>query len=240
MYKIDTIMQISPKELKFVSGNRLVDERHVSKLKAAIQEENMLHINPIKINAKGEIIDGQHRTTAAIELGLKTVTCLIVAANVHDAQRLNQHSKNWSGLDFANYWAKQGKKDYADFIDFVHMTGINPSVCLELLSPGGGRHSLNFKRGIFKIHSLDYSYRFCDKLEIFKEWLPRDYTKRPFIRAMWHIYNNKNFSLDMERLIHKLKLVGLKTTQTTEQYLEQLENAYNWKVRTEEKVRFTE
>lgn len=239
-YKVDTVMLLDPQELIFVAGNRIVDERHVGKLKAAISEENLLHINPIKVNHKGEIIDGQHRIRAALELGLKKVTCLIVGATVHDAQRLNQHSKNWSAMDFANYWAKQGKNDYKEYIEFVQITGINPSVGLEILSTVGGRHMNNFKRGIFRIRSLDYAYRFFDKLELFKPFLPRDYNKRSFIRALWSVHNSKKFQVEYERLLHKLKIVGLRTTSTTENYLVQLEEAYNYKVKQEEKVRFTD
>ena len=98
----------------------------------------------------------------------------------------------------------------------------------------------NFKRGIFRIRSLDYAYRFFDKLELFKPFLLRDYNKRSFIRALWSVHNSKKFQFEYERLLHKLKIVGLRTTSTTENYLVQLEEAYNYKVKQEEKVRFTD
>lgn len=236
MYKVDTIITVDPNELKFDASNRIADERHVARLKSALQEENLLHVNPIKINTKGIIIDGQHRCKAAIELGLKFVTCLVVSASIHDAQRLNQNSKNWNSLDFANYWAKEGKKPYQDFIDFVAITGIVPSVCIEILSSGGGRHMRNFKKGAFSVPHIETAYRFIDKLEGFKELLPRDYNKRGFIRALWNVVNNKAFHYDHKRMLHKAQVVGLRTAASTEGYLEQLENAYNWKVR--DKVRF--
>lgn len=172
MYKVNTIVRLDPKELVFVAGNRIVDEKHVAKLKADIQQKNLLHINPIKINTKGHIIDGQHRIRASLELGLKSVTCLVVAATIHDAQPLNQHSKNWTGMDFANYWAKQGNKEYQAYLDFVNVSGMHPSVGLEILGTTGGRDTNNFKKGTFKVRSIDYAYRFCDKLELFKPFLP--------------------------------------------------------------------
>ena len=43
---------------KEINSNREVDQRHVRSLVAAIEQKNLLHVNPIVCNAGMEVIDG--------------------------------------------------------------------------------------------------------------------------------------------------------------------------------------
>lgn len=56
---------------KEINSNREVDQRHVRSLVAAIEQKNLLHVNPIVCNADMEVIDGQHRLEAARALGVE-------------------------------------------------------------------------------------------------------------------------------------------------------------------------
>lgn len=231
--KIGVVVELDPSSLVFNKLNRIPDEKHVAKLKNAIKVRNLLHLKPIEINTKYDIIDGQHRTLAAIELGFKTVPCLVVSGSIHDAQELNQNQKNWSAKDFAHYWSKQGKAEYSEYLEFVGITGLQPSVAHEILDPTHNRPS--FRQGTFKIKSLKFSYLFVDQLEGFKEAL-HDYRSSPFVRAFFSVFKNGKY--DHKRMMHKLGLVGIKKASTRERYIEQLDEIYNYKVKAEEKVRF--
>lgn len=53
---------------KRLEGNRFVDPKKVNKLKKSIDEVGYIS-NPIIVNEKMEVIDGQHRLEALKELG---------------------------------------------------------------------------------------------------------------------------------------------------------------------------
>lgn len=55
---------------KKYAKNRDIDGRHVEKLIASIKTANLLDCEPILVNEKMEVIDGQHRLEAAKSLNL--------------------------------------------------------------------------------------------------------------------------------------------------------------------------
>lgn len=231
--KTGIVIELRPTDLKFNESNRRVDVRHVARIKNAIAKRNLLHINPIKINQKMEIIDGQHRVQAALDLDLKMVPCLVVNATIDDAVLLNQHSKNWSGLNFAQYWAAQGKPDYKKFIAFVEETHIKGSTALKLLARGESFHYGNFKEGSFKIGDLSKAYAFVRYLEDFRDLLPTNHTSpaylnRQFIFALWYVINS-NVGYDHKRMIKGVEDRGLIQTSDQHVYIKQLQKAYGAK-----------
>ncbi len=238
--KVSPLNMIEPDRLKFIDANRPPSGKHIAKLKAAIQADNQLHIRPIVINTKYEIIDGQHRVLAAKELGLERIPCLVVLAGIEAAQTINQNTKNWDSAQFAHYWAKQGKKDYADFIEFCQLTGIKQSVAITLLSGhghmGSSGHNNNFKTGLFKVKNIEYVYRFIDRIGFFKKWLGEDASGRAFLLAIWKVYNHPLYN--HTRMEHKAELVGLNKVSDRLRYVQQLEAVYNWKVKVEERIKF--
>ncbi len=245
---LDAINYIDPHKLVFKDENRKTDPRHIARLKAALSEDNQLHVRPIVVNAKLEIIDGQNRTMAARELGLQKIPCLVVkGASVESAPTINQNMKNWGGSDFAHYWAKKGKADYVQFNDFSARTGLPYSVAIVLLSGGNAknsRHITNFKRGLFTIFRakagdyMRYVELFLQRLEDFKPYLKSSTHDTPFIMAFWRVFNNINYQ--HERMVHKLAVNGFTKRSTKDAYVEELEEVYNYKVKPEERIRFSE
>lgn len=234
-----TIVEVNPSLLKFDEVNRPTDPKHVNKLKQAISRENLIHLDPFKVTPSLDIIDGQHRARAAMELGLPTVHVMVVSANIHAAPKLNAVQKKWSSQDWAHYWNKLGRKDYGDFLEFCQLTGIVPSVSIEILGVTGGRMRESFKEGLFKIRSLPEAYTFVEHLEAFKPYIERNYRKPVFVRAFLQVYKHPA-GYDHQRMLAKLTHVGLKPANTTERFLEQLEAVYNWKMSHENRVKFTE
>ena len=58
-------------KFKITKGNRTMDIAHKDKLKESMKIDDILSLRPILIRENGEVIDGQHRLTAAKELGLE-------------------------------------------------------------------------------------------------------------------------------------------------------------------------
>ena len=89
---------------KDVSSNRDVDRKHVKKLVNSIREKNLLEVNPIIVNEKLEVLDGQHRLEAAKQL--KVPIYYVISSDVthNDISRLNSNKKNWLLMDYINYY----------------------------------------------------------------------------------------------------------------------------------------
>lgn len=103
--------------------NRDVVMSRVRKLVASFNEKEIL--NPIVVNEKMEIIDGQGRYEA-LKL-LKRPIKFIIAENatIDDCRRMNAYNTNWSTMDFVKSYAASKNKNYMRLLDCYIETGIS-------------------------------------------------------------------------------------------------------------------
>lgn len=83
-------------EFKPLDGNRQISKAHVNRLKAAIQENNLLHEFPILVNERYEVIDGQHRLEAARQLGVPIYFRVVEGADIRHTAYSNNVVKKWN------------------------------------------------------------------------------------------------------------------------------------------------
>ena len=137
-----------------VNGNRSINSTHLKRLKNEIAKQDLLFMNPILVNKRKEIIDGQHRLQAARELN-KTVYYITIINQTQkkilgDIHTLNQNRRNWSVEQFMHSYCDLGKPDYRRYYSFKERWGLQHSECIMLLSskgktPSGGRTYNKFK-----------------------------------------------------------------------------------------------
>lgn len=98
--------------------NRDVVKSHLLKLIKSISEKNFLHLFPIIINNKKEVIEGQHRLFASKELGVPIY--YIVDNNIQsfDIAMVNSNRKAWKADDYIKFYAKRGNKSYISLSKF--------------------------------------------------------------------------------------------------------------------------
>mgnify|MGYP001604126207 FL=1 len=89
---------------KLNAANAVIKKEHVDRLKASIKLKNMLHLRPILVNSEMEIIDGQHRFTAAKELNVAVFYEMDSSLNEDDMALLNSNSRTWSNSDFVHHF----------------------------------------------------------------------------------------------------------------------------------------
>ena len=78
------------KRFKFLINNRQTARNHINRLKDAITKNpDILSVQPILVNEKMEIIDGQHRFTAASELGLPIHYTVVKGLDISTARDMN-------------------------------------------------------------------------------------------------------------------------------------------------------
>lgn len=100
----------------FLVDNRQTARNHINKLKSAIrQNPEILDVQPILVNEKMEIIDGQHRFMAASELNLPITYTMVKGLDINTARDMNVLQKQWTVDDYAMSYAKAGNENYAIF-----------------------------------------------------------------------------------------------------------------------------
>ena len=119
---------------KTLIGNRSVKENRKQALVESIDKYGYI-TNPIIVNEKYEVIDGQGRLAACKELGSPIDYIIVPNISVDECRVLNMNMKNWLVVDFIRSYADQGNKDYQRI--------------LELSKLGFGIRTYMFTNGIY-------------------------------------------------------------------------------------------
>lgn len=94
-------------KFKFVEGNRVVTRNR--RLKAHIEKKGILE--PITVNKKMEVTDGQHRLAIARELGI-SVPYKFSEESTASIMEINNTQKAWKLTDYIGSYASVGKREY--------------------------------------------------------------------------------------------------------------------------------
>lgn len=140
----------------FLPSNRDVFPPHVRKLMKAIEEKWFNQDTPIIVNAKNQIIDGQHRFEACRELWVPFLFKVSKSLDETDIIGM-QLSRNWTAVDYAKHFSHQ--EDYAKLLDFVQISWFPISIAIPLLYNYGNVKNENtgFRKGKFKVNEESYS-----------------------------------------------------------------------------------
>lgn len=238
-------------KFKPILGNREVHAAHVQNLVVAIERKNLLKHFPLLINEKDEVIDGQHRLAAAMELGVEIYYDVVPGLVIEDVMEINTNSRGWTIYDFINSWAKLDKPDYVELKAFIEQYGLIASVAGQLLHgwnqsaqvalkngqriiSGGGRISESIRTGKFTVNTPKRARQVAELLQEVAPFC--DFPAKSsysFVSAVRLMFNVPGF--DPERLISKLRNNSLVVTRrvSDKYYLLELEEFYNFHVKTE-------
>lgn len=213
-----------------ILGNRKVVPQHVKRLADSILTQNMLEFNPIVVNKKMQIIDGQHRLEVAKVNNLDVYYTVIDNADLKDVQMLNANNRGWTAKDYLDSFIELGYDDYIYLADFMREFDLPLAISRALLS-GGYRVGLQeFKDGLFKIKNVNNARIMAQRLKEIKPYVDLNVWKdREFIKALTESYK----ICGHRELIRKLNVTGVKITKerTPREYLRQIEYLYNFKRR---------
>jgi hypothetical protein len=185
-----------------VKSNREVIPSHVDKIKASIKEKNLLAQNPITVNSKMQVIDGQHRLAAAQALGIEIYYIVSDEVTNEDISRLNTNKRNWGLTDYLNFWHAEGKEEYKKIGQFLNN---HPRFTLTaaLLILGGDYtgYTQTFKDGRFVVKDKDWAEQFAEQVKELHEYGKHVYMTE-FIRRYYKVAKNEKF--DFKKLIHQI------------------------------------
>ena len=115
-YKVYTTKDYSI--FKRLVGNRDIPETRISKIVESIQTIGWVH-NPIIVNEKMEVIDGQGRLTALKRLKIQVEYIIAEGAGNKECIYMNMNMVNWKLPDFIKSYAEQGNENYQRLLSLM-------------------------------------------------------------------------------------------------------------------------
>lgn len=208
-----------------IRGNREVMERHIRDL-LHVMELHPIMI-PIIVNAKMEVIDGQHRLEAYKRLEWPVPYINGGSLTLEDVQAINASSRPWTPMDYARSYVELGNQHYKTYIEFreKHDVGHDAAVWL-LLGQEVGRMRRTFASGEFRVTNLEEAESRIEHLGQLRKVYPywRDVT---FIKAIQVAANRVGFTMErfMKRALENPE--AFRYAPTIDEMLLMIEEIFN-------------
>src|SRR6056297_1959576 len=154
-----------------IKGNRPPNPQHIRRLCDSIKRNGILQ-NPIIVNEKMDVIDGQHRLLAAKEANSKVYYIVVEGYKLSEVQILNLNQKNWTKKDFLEGYADMGIEPYVKLRNFSRRNNdFNITDCIAMCqnSTNGSNNGLSRK---YRANGNVYNQK-----EVFEEgtWIGKDF-----------------------------------------------------------------
>ena len=238
---------------KQIGGNRVPNPQHIKRLKTSIIQNGML-CNPILVNEKMEVIDGQHRLFASKETNSFIYYIILKNYSLSQVHTLNLNQKNWTKKDFMDGYADMGLEPYIKLREFIEKNkDFTFSDCTALCSNISGvecgvghinrlknpENSLVgvFQEGTWTGKDFELAQEWAEKIRLIKPYYV-NYNKSTFVLTMVTLFRNKNF--DYSEFMHKIRLQpkALVDCANREQQKLLIEEIYNYKSRNKINLRY--
>ena len=229
------------KQFKLLVDNRDTVRKHINKLKDAIQQNpEILEVQPILVNEKMEIIDGQHRFVAAMELNLPIHYTQVRGLDIVTARNMNILQKGWTFEDYAMSYAKAGNVHYKAFNKF-HREYPSVAFSTVALIMSGQNHknvTSDFRSGKFVMlaEADDVQWK-LDELVRIRNLVGGVPISRAFVSALMKVLDMEDFNY--ERFITNLekKPEMFERTPLVRDALRMIEDIYNYNFGEASRVR---
>lgn len=195
------------KIFKKLHGNRDLYPKHARRLVKILEKDPLFtKKNPIKVNEKFQIIDGQHRLAAFEEFAKRThkhpplYYVVVEGANLEDARAMNALSKAWTPRDYAEAYAFEGKENYKTYLSFAKKFDVQHNVLARYLS--SNKDTKNFRDGGFVADNSKEAKRLLSQLlevgPMYVSW-----PSQSFSMAFYQIATSRMY--DHEQMVRQMK-----------------------------------
>ncbi len=207
--------------IKHIVGNRLVNPSHVETLKMSMSEK--LLIIPAIVNEKMQVIDGQHRLQACIELALPFYYVIVEGYGLEDVQRMNTNMKNWTTSDFMQTYLDLYKAGHSEYVSYVRLNEfinkynipLNAAITISDFSKTDGVKDTSFKHGSFLFndtHANSAGLFIEEVIEIFSGLHDKKWFGVSFLKAYADFYHFHDY--DSSTMIKKQGVIATGTKQS--------------------------
>jgi hypothetical protein len=223
-------------KFKLLGPNRDVNQGHVDILKKAFEERgNLSQVQPILVNERMEVIDGQHRLTAAKQLRVPVYYTVGRGLTIDDARSMNIIHKVWRTDDYAKSYAESGKVEYQKYLELFNDYNteelpLSHSVILAYALNGQPNGFWGeFRRGEFEfVNTMEETRILLDLLIETLAIVPQVGVDKTFCMALLRAMKVTGY--DHDTMLAKLRRYGdreMRHFGTELDYLRALEDIYN-------------
>jgi hypothetical protein len=224
---------------KYMDGNRSVEQSRVNKIKASIKKYGQL--DPIEVNEKYEVGDGQGRLEACKQLKIPVKYKIIPGRTIEDYIAINSVSTNWTTLDYTDSWIKRApnakvRKAYQDIQTLItnkkYTSVITRSVILRICLKNGDKYVDVIQSGKAELkYSMEDTIEMLDFILKFEDTLKIVGKRNNYIRALVRAYNTRKVNRNkLEKRCRALQYM-IHGVASVDEAQKILENVYNYKCR---------
>lgn len=121
-------------KFKDLDGNRDINKTNLEKIKKSISDIGYQYSQPITVDMLLNVINGQHRKEACIQLGLPIIFNMqYTQDSLKITQDINKSQKNWAILDYIQSYANRGFIAYQKFLNLIDNEKITISLAIWLI-----------------------------------------------------------------------------------------------------------
>lgn len=217
---------------RYITNNRDRNRGHIENIKKAFETHgNLTKVQPILVNDKLEVIDGQHRLDAARELGVEVYYTVVPGLTVDDARQMNILHKTWDTDDYAQSYADGGDANYQRYLDLREEFGFAHSITLIYIVGDERKGALSgFRKGELAItpDQKEAARERLKHLEAAGEYMDMSH-QREFAVALLKSMNIEGY--DKARMLQKMALAAQPPRYASVlDYQRALEDIYNYRV----------
>lgn len=228
-------------QFKFLPANRPVDPKHVRSLKALIAENNQLQAEPLDVSPNMEVLDGQHRLTAARELGLPVFFRYSDQRPEDALKTMNRARKNWEGVDWLHHYTALGLPSYVALTAFRERhPRLSFSNAKMMLSGTAHNSAPEFRAGLWEKQDETRAELVAELVERIAGETPfRSAMHTGFVAAVYHCVANVE-GFDPKEFMRKIlqQPRALVACASHKQYLAMFSDIYNYRTAEANRVRF--
>lgn len=175
-----------------LNGNRNYNKGLLISIMESVENDgDYLKYNPILVNEKMEIIDGQHRLKVAEQAGVPIYYIVGEGLRLKHAQIFNSRKRQWTSIDFLQSFIAQGDRDAQVLADFMDEYKISVAIAVKLLSKSVTQTSMRkFREGKFVVVDANWAEDVAGILSTIREHSP-DYAfaQNACIKAVTIMYD---------------------------------------------------
>lgn len=237
--KVNEIFQTKEySKFKFRRDNRIVNDNHVKGLIKSMRERGWEPGSYVVINEKGEVIDGQHRVKAAMEINIPINYVIEKRASFETIRNLNRNQKNWAVADHIHGYVSENNLNYVRLNNFIKTyPDLKVTECMMLTQNNFTSISRQeFESGKFTTRDMVKAMSWADNIMSLKPYF-EGYNRSIFVRGLVKILSKKP-EFKFEEFLHKIQLRpgSIHLCGNVDQYIEMIEDIYNYKRRNNEKL----
>ena len=226
---------------KRLVGNRDIPESRIAKIVESIQTIGWVH-NPIIVNEKMEVIDGQGRLTALQRLKMPVEYVIAPGAGNTECVYMNMNMVNWKLPDFVKSYAEQGNENYQRLLTLMEKyAGGNLNIISTAVYRVSKEKTRDIKAGVLQLTEEQYRDA-IPRLEFVKPMLEKLNEKRlpgslmTLIQTLIYYYDYPE--VDKERLAYSVEkyIYNASPWVINEDCEREVEAVYNYNMKLEDKI----